>query len=177
MHCPKCGQQQVSDEIRYCSRCGFLLTGVAEVVGNNGVLPGGSGAKTGISKRTRGLKQAAFIFILGLVLVPIWIAFLVGTNGPPELAVAAVFIFLGTAILRAAYALLFQSNDAADRQQTSVPHAIQGIDAHALPPQTAVSVDDYAAPSTGGWRETHEFVERPSVTETTTKLLSKQEGR
>ena len=29
MFCPQCGQQQVSDVTRYCSRCGFPLDGVA----------------------------------------------------------------------------------------------------------------------------------------------------
>ena len=33
MYCPKCGQQQVSDEMRFCSRCGLALTGLAEWLG------------------------------------------------------------------------------------------------------------------------------------------------
>jgi len=32
MHCPKCGQQQVSDEMRFCSRCGFALGIVTELI-------------------------------------------------------------------------------------------------------------------------------------------------
>lgn len=28
MYCPHCGQQQASDEMRFCSRCGFSLRGV-----------------------------------------------------------------------------------------------------------------------------------------------------
>ena len=45
IHCPKCGQQQTSNEIRYCSRCGFLLTGVSEIVANDGVLPAVCGVR------------------------------------------------------------------------------------------------------------------------------------
>src|SRR5689334_7647741 len=33
MYCPNCGQQQVSDEMRFCSRCGLALTGLAEWLG------------------------------------------------------------------------------------------------------------------------------------------------
>ncbi len=39
MYCPKCSQQQVSEDLRYCSRCGFPLTGVALVLENDGLIP------------------------------------------------------------------------------------------------------------------------------------------
>jgi hypothetical protein len=29
MFCPHCGQEQISEEIRFCPRCGFLLADVA----------------------------------------------------------------------------------------------------------------------------------------------------
>lgn len=175
MHCPKCGQQQISDEIRYCSRCGFLLTGVATVVANNGELPGGPSNKPKVSARNRGLKHAAFIFIVGLVLVPIWITFLVATNGPPELAVAAIFFFLSMSILRATYALLFQSNEPwTSRPNTPEPILHPALEPSALPPQTSVPVDVYTAPGTGAWRDTNDLDSRGSVTDTTTKLLVKE---
>lgn len=39
MHCPKCGQQQVLDEMRFCSRCGFALGIVTELILTGGTLP------------------------------------------------------------------------------------------------------------------------------------------
>ena len=36
MYCPNCGQQQVSGEMRFCSRCGLALTGLAEWLASNG---------------------------------------------------------------------------------------------------------------------------------------------
>ncbi|HAF15758.1 MAG TPA: zinc ribbon domain-containing protein, partial [Blastocatellia bacterium] len=36
MYCPKCGQQQASDAVRFCSRCGFLLEGTAAVLATGG---------------------------------------------------------------------------------------------------------------------------------------------
>ena len=30
MYCPNCGQQQISDEMRFCSRCGLALSGLME---------------------------------------------------------------------------------------------------------------------------------------------------
>ena len=32
MHCPQCGLQQISGEIRFCRSCGFSLSGVKELV-------------------------------------------------------------------------------------------------------------------------------------------------
>ncbi len=30
MYCPRCGQQQISDEMKFCSRCGLPMSGLAE---------------------------------------------------------------------------------------------------------------------------------------------------
>ena len=39
MHCPRCGQQQISNETRFCSRCGFQLGVVSELLLHDGYLP------------------------------------------------------------------------------------------------------------------------------------------
>ncbi len=39
MFCPRCSQEQVSEETKFCSRCGFSLSLVAEVLTNGGFLP------------------------------------------------------------------------------------------------------------------------------------------
>jgi len=38
MHCPQCGQRQLSDDVRFCSRCGFHLGVVSELLSSNGIL-------------------------------------------------------------------------------------------------------------------------------------------
>lgn len=38
MFCPKCSQQQISDEVRFCSRCGFQLGVVAKLLSTDGIL-------------------------------------------------------------------------------------------------------------------------------------------
>lgn len=35
MFCPKCSQQQISDNVRFCSRCGFQLNVVKALLGND----------------------------------------------------------------------------------------------------------------------------------------------
>src|SRR4051794_14700725 len=39
MHCPSCGQQQISNETKFCSRCGMPLGLVSEVLIHGGYLP------------------------------------------------------------------------------------------------------------------------------------------
>ena len=39
MFCPRCGQQQISDQTKFCSRCGFQLGLVAEMLDHDGFLP------------------------------------------------------------------------------------------------------------------------------------------
>ena len=90
MHCPKCGQQQASEELRFCSRCGLPLTDIAAVVSNGGVIPGRSQGKS--SARTRGLKQGFFLLLLSLLVVPIAAIITVANSAEPFFAVAALFI-------------------------------------------------------------------------------------
>ena len=66
MYCPQCGQQQVSDVIRYCSRCGFLLDGVNAVVarGRDPADPIRSArAIQQLSPRDKGVRQGALMML------------------------------------------------------------------------------------------------------------------
>ena len=54
MYCPKCSQLQISEEMRFCSRCGFALGAVRELVasGNAGVETGaGAPPRSGLAVR------------------------------------------------------------------------------------------------------------------------------
>ena len=69
MHCPQCGQQQVSDEMRFCSRCGFALSIVTELLVTGGTLPerqaeSFAGKFTG---RKRGKRLGLLLMITGFV--------------------------------------------------------------------------------------------------------------
>jgi uncharacterized membrane protein YvbJ len=39
MYCPRCNQQQASDEVSFCTRCGFQLGVVKELLATDGALP------------------------------------------------------------------------------------------------------------------------------------------
>ena len=178
MHCPKCGQQQLSEETRFCSRCGFLLTGIAEVVANSGVVPT---KKTGLfgstgSKKRRGVMQGTFIFLLTFLVVPLLGLVTIAFNLEPFLPAIAVFLLGVGGILRIIYALMFEPG-AADLntfQQGAFP--VAGEHRGALPPSQSTPASVYTSPAAGSWRDTNDLQFQPgSVTDSTTKLLQKEE--
>jgi hypothetical protein len=183
MHCPRCGQEQVNEQIRFCPRCGFLLTGIAEIVANGGVNPEAlqaSGAKP-ISARKRGIKQGLFIFLLTFLVVPIISILTVWANAEPfAVAISAILLFVG-GLLRMAYALMFESPNPNDTtlEQKVLAGTQQFLNkrqnANALPPQQSIPVDSYVPPTQGNWRDTNDLAPN-SVTDSTTKLLQ-EEGK
>ena len=180
MFCPQCGQQQVTGVVRFCSRCGFPMDGVIQLLGSGGILPAyrASDEPVPMSPRRKGVKQGAILLLLGVLLVPIlgmFASFAGGTFLEILAGLAAIICFVGGP-LRMLYAALFEEGAPKPRyygpptpmhvpqQVTSHPHA------HALPPQPARSP--------GAWRRrpnTAELANPPSVTENTTRLLEKED--
>lgn len=178
MHCPKCGQQQISDQTRFCSRCGFLLTGIAQVVANDGIVPVPAPASFAMgSPRRKGVMQGTFIFLLSFLLVPLVAIICMALGiGPEPVAVIAILLTVG-GLLRMAYAMMFESGAGGGHTlEQNVTAATQNLfagkkEAGELPPAQSIPVSAYAPPGTGRWRETNELETPGSVTDTTTKLL------
>jgi hypothetical protein len=182
MYCPQCGQQQVSEATRYCSRCGFLLEGVTAVLASGGQVPmryvQPSGRK--LSPRSKGIRQGAMLMLSTLLLVPLVAIITVNFLEPLEflIPITAIFCFVG-GLLRILYALLMEDEYApADVSQTAgyAPTGIPQLDTSArnvaLPPASA-------NPATS-WRprpNTAEIYQPPSITENTTRLLDKEDPR
>lgn len=176
MFCPRCGQAQAAEEVRFCSRCGFPLGGVAELVAHDGAWPQyltpGGAAQTP-SPRRKGVLQGAKLMLAGAFLVPI-LAILIGIIGSEnyEFLLFGVLILI-VGIVRLLYALLFEDKQpaaAAPAQQPFAPPQFNP-DARraALPPQQSAP-----APVSFRTRDTGELAARPSVTENTTRLLDNQ---
>ena len=173
MYCPHCGQERISHETNFCSRCGYLLTGTADLLNIGGALPAFP-TKTGASSpKTRGMKQGVFILLLTFLIVPLAAIFSVIVNLKPWPAViAAITLFVG-GLLRIAYAALFESP--APGNISSLPVEIRTELGRAssggiLPPQRTETAAAFTAPGTGRWRDTNEL-EPHSITEKTTRHL------
>src|SRR5215213_7631550 len=75
MYCPNCGQQQISEEMRFCSRCGLALSGLAEWLGGGGP-PAKRADETQVaapSPRRKGIRRAAKVMFGSAVLFPIFL--------------------------------------------------------------------------------------------------------
>lgn len=189
MFCPQCGQQQVTGVIRFCSRCGFPLDGVIQLLGNGGMLPvyRASDEAVPISPRRKGVKQGGVLLLSGAVIVPILgILASFGNSAFLEilLGLAAVICFVGGP-LRMLYAAVFEepapkaipAYGPPAHMQAHMPSHMYGpqqfgppAQNHALPPP--------AVRSPSSWRSrptTAELTNPPSVTENTTRLLEKED--
>jgi hypothetical protein len=181
MHCPRCGQPQVSSETKFCSRCGFQLGLVAELLANGGFLPQLAElhrGKTTIFTRKNGVIFTALWFVFFVMMVP---AFFGIADFEEGAAVSAVFgVFSTIMLLIISLGVLKRSPKAYELKAMEVPAAAVPLHAQgaqgALPPQQQQPASAYGAPQ-GGWRtpDTGELAQRGSVIENTTKLLKQDE--
>jgi hypothetical protein len=179
MFCPQCGQQQVSGAVRFCSRCGFPLDGVIQLLASGGMMPvyRGPDEPVPMSPRRKGVKQGAVLLLSGAVIVPILgiIASFSPSSFPQLLAaLAAIICFVGGPF-RMLYAALFEEG-APKRPMMYGPPPV-------APPQFAPPRQHTALPpppvhTPASWRSrpnTGELADPPSVTENTTRLLDKED--
>jgi len=193
MHCPSCGQQHVSstehlrplplwrDKIKFCSRCGFPMELVAELLDHGGFLPklAELDQKKTFFTRKNGVVFSIFWMILLMILIPAIIG--IG-NGPGEAqGISAVIgLFGGLMIMIGSITLLPSSEQhpLLNAQQMRSPPAttrgLHGAQPQALPPQESIPVSVHVPPRAGIWRDTNDL-EPSSLTESTTRPLEKEE--
>lgn len=184
MFCPQCGQRQVSNEVRFCSSCGFAMNMVAELLAHSGQLPWRPPANAGsgqLSPRQKGIRQGALLMLSTILIVPLLAILGVALLGFPGeiVALAAVGCPVG-GFLRILYALFLESNVPADSvvaQQLYVPPASvpnylgTPQQSSILPHPQSAPVPAYRKPQRF---DTGEIAPPSSITESTTRLLDRQ---
>ncbi|MCA1555405.1 MAG: hypothetical protein LC747_01825 [Acidobacteria bacterium] len=179
MYCPKCGQSQVSAEVRFCSRCGFPLVAVGDLLMTGGVLPvhavdDAHVSPPPMSPRRRGVKKGAAVLLVSLFLIPFFLIMHEAIGLPGEFALFGVIGAIG-AILRIIFAALFEdgaprTSQFAPPQQHYTPPRINPVAQEMLPSAQSTPVNNYRQPQVN----TSEIMHPPSVTDHTTRLLEKQ---
>ncbi len=174
MYCPRCGQQQISDEMRFCSRCGLPLTGLAEWVAAGGV-PSMHAAVKKVSSRSprrKGIRLGAKVMFLGGILFPVLLALSLAIDEGGPMIVPVLIFFVGLAIML--YSRLFGEDIPSFQSELAQTSRLATVsEASALPPASnnpIHSPGDFARPRV----RTNELAQPPSVTEHTTKLLDQE---
>jgi hypothetical protein len=178
MFCPQCGQQQVSDAARFCSRCGFQLAAVSGLLATGGrgaaPEPAFEAVPAPPSPKRKGAQLGGKLMLSGAFLIPVLAILneIIGT--PEELALLGVIAFVA-GLFRLLYALLFEDGPYhrhlqrqpafVPQQQFAPPQAVS-----ALPPPQSQPARAYVPPRP----DTAELTYRPSVTEGTTRLLERE---
>lgn len=181
MFCPRCSQEQISEETKFCSRCGFPLGLVSEILAYGGFLPQLAETKKNKRRLTRkkGLYFSLFWFMFFSMLLTLFWAIV----GVEELAaISAVTGTIGGLIfVIASFAFLKKEPKIAKNFNQELPdYRAQNLygshQTNALPPQQNQTAQGYVSP-THSWRapDTGEMVQPHSVTDVTTKLLKKDE--
>jgi hypothetical protein len=180
MFCPQCGQQQANGVIRFCSRCGFPLDGVIQLLGAGGMLPvyQSPDEPVPISARRKGVKQGGVLLLSGAVVVPLLgVMASFGHSAFLEIltAFAAIICFIGGP-LRMLYAGLFEEGAPSPVMRYGPP--VQRPQFGPPTPQHALPMPPPPARVPNNWRSrpnTAELATPPSVTENTTRLLEKED--
>jgi len=168
MYCPNCGQQQISDEMRFCSRCGMALSGLAEWLA--GGLPAPRKTEVQVSAdspRRKGIRRAAKLMFFSGVLFVIFLAISLAVDEPGPMIVPFLVFFVSLVMML--YARLFS-----DKTAPVINHAAQTTTLgsasarNALPPATSIPINNRHQV------RTNELAQPPSVTEHTTRLLDNE---
>lgn len=168
MYCPNCGQQQISGEMRFCSRCGLAFTGLAEWLAGGPVQRVEQAEVSEPSPRRKNIRRAAKLMFFSGVLFPIFlvICLAVDEGGPMILPTILLFISLVWML----YARLFISGTPRVDYQAPQTTALGSMSARSsLPPATTTSI-----PVGRPQVRTNELAQPPSVTENTTRFLDNE---
>src|SRR3984893_8385350 len=104
MHCPQCGQEQLSGEMPFCKTCGFSLDPVRELLATGNTSPAldKEGRKPRQSPRRKGVRQGVILLFISMVFMP-----LIDLIGKPQ-GTFLPMIFLMAGLMRILYAVIFQ---------------------------------------------------------------------
>ncbi len=173
MYCPGCGQQQISDQMKFCSRCGLSLSGLTEWLAGGGA-PAKPEGKTKVSlhsPRRKGIRRGGKLMFLGGVLFPVFLAISLMIDDGIPMIVPFIIFFVGLAMLL--YARLFSDATSPIESHQTQTSSLGAMPAGGALPPANISVHG-PGNLTGQRATTNELAHPPSVTEHTTRLLDKE---
>lgn len=179
MYCPRCSQQQASEETKFCSRCGFPLGLVSEILAHGGFLP--QLAELYESKKWLTRKNGIFFTIMWAIFFVLILCPLFGVADLDALAGASALVGIFGGLMWLIASLMFLKSASNEPfPANELPNAnvsnLHQANPKTLPPPQTQSAQSYVPPA-NSWNapNTSEYAIPQSVTEGTTKLLKKDE--
>jgi hypothetical protein len=175
MFCPQCGQQQVSDEMRFCSRCGFALGVVTELIAHDGALAPHREENAKPSRRQTRMYKGLVLVAIGFLFALICLAF-TKAGAPLEIFATIGALLSGIVFLFGLFQTLaaYLSDEDAQDERQSLSQKIPGRPAQLDAPARRAALPQAQGTPATDWRprlQTAEMAQPASVTENTTKLL------
>ena len=174
MFCPKCSQQQVSDETRFCSRCGFRLNVVKALLSNDSLSQNTAMQKSSRSYSKRDMTIGAmFMFVFAFIVAAIATDAPRGSGAPIVLLTIVWFILILLINIKPIIQYFLRPNySAADVPVSKTsPNLFSKPNSNALPAAHSILAEELVTPRFN----TAEMVQPLSVTEPTTNLLSRKD--
>lgn len=175
MFCPKCSQQQVSDETRFCSRCGFQLNVVKALLSNESLSQTAETQKVSRSLSKRDMTiGAALMFVFAFIVAAITVDLPPSHSAPILFLIIAWFILVLLINIKPIIQYFLRPDSPATDVPVSktFPNLFSKSNSNALPAAQSVPAEDLVMPRF----KTAEMVQPISVTEPTTNLLDKKDG-
>lgn len=173
MFCPKCGQQQVSDNTRFCSQCGISINGLAEWIASGGNLAVRQENAPIVltSPRRRGIRRGAKIVFFSLASTPVFFFFSLLVGAPIPMLIPLTFFLIGLSAML--YSRIFGEPTPNIRGQQAEAFGLKTMFR-----SSALSAAPNNIMNNGDGRRviTSDLIQPPSVTEHTTKLLDRDES-
>jgi hypothetical protein len=169
MFCPRCGQQQISDEVRFCPRCGLSLAQVPALLASGvAATPAAESPRVARTQKRLGIRRGAKLMFFSAVLFPIFLALSIAFDSPGPLVVPLTVFLAGGAWLL--YFALFGEETPHANEAKGSKEFRDSRTAPALPPSTFVPASGFGQRRAN----TADMAQPPSVTEQTTRLLDEE---
>jgi len=167
MYCPNCGQQQIADNTRFCSRCGLPTDGLARwLAGQAAFTALDEETSTELSPRRKGKRRGGKMIFFSAVMLPVFVILSGVADSPAPLFFPFMLFLVGLSFLL--YSIIFLENTPPKTKRVAQPVFGPAPAAQALPPAANTWANNVRA---GAVRTSELAQGPPSVTENTTKLL------
>jgi len=166
MYCPRCGQQQVSDEMRFCSRCGLPIVGLSNWVASGGSVSVREEAPLASSSaRRKGTTRGAKLMFLSAVLLPFCFGLSILVDDPVPMLLPFTIFIAGLSLML--YTRFFGEGPPFIGYEAQQSRLGTTFGTTALPAASNLPTNNVNAQKV----RTSELAQPTSVTEHTTKLL------